>query len=125
MRAHQHKHDAISKRVGVCMLALLFLCLAATTAAQDSTGQVSLSASEQAQIPPNPGKRGGEAAPATDDDSASAPEVETMVPHLRDPRFWISGQANFIFQANPPFHAGYTGPHSLNPNFDHALSRVV
>lgn len=48
-----------------------------------------------------------------------------MLPHLSDTRFWLSGQANFIFEANPPFHAKYTGPHSLNPNFDHAISRVV
>jgi len=48
-----------------------------------------------------------------------------MFPHLSDTRFWLSGQANFIFQANPPFDARYTGTHSLNPNFDHALSRLV
>jgi len=123
MPALKHRCEGISKRVGVCILALL--CLAATAAAQDSVPQTQPVAPEQAQAPPNPGKRGGEAAPTPDENTDSTAEVETMVPHLADTRFWISGQANFIFQANPPFDARYTGPHSLNPNFDHALSRLV
>ena len=36
-----------------------------------------------------------------------------MLPRLTDDRFWLSGQANFIFQTNPPFFAKYSGTHSL------------
>jgi len=48
-----------------------------------------------------------------------------MFPHLADTRYWLSGQANFIFQTHPPFHAPYSGPNSLDPNYEKATSRVV
>ncbi|MFZ0286927.1 MAG: porin, partial [Terriglobales bacterium] len=50
---------------------------------------------------------------------------QTMLPHLKDDRFWLSGQANFIFQTNPPFFAKYSGPHSLDSNYEKATSRVL
>lgn len=48
-----------------------------------------------------------------------------MFPHLRDSRYWLSGQANFIFQTHPPFHAPYSGPNSLDPNYEKATSRLI
>ena len=51
--------------------------------------------------------------------------VETMFPRLKDSRFWLSGQANFIFQTHPPFFAKYSGIHSLDPNYEKATSRVL
>ena len=48
-----------------------------------------------------------------------------MLPHLRDTRFWLSGQANFIFQAHPDFHAPYSGVHSLSSRYEKATSRVL
>ena len=48
-----------------------------------------------------------------------------MFPHLADTRYWLSGQANFIFQTHPPFHAAYSGPNSLDPNYEKATSRVL
>jgi hypothetical protein len=30
---------------------------------------------------------------------------QSMLPHLQGTRFWLSGQANFIFQAHPEFQA--------------------
>jgi high affinity Mn2+ porin len=51
--------------------------------------------------------------------------TETMFPHFKDTRFWLSGQANFIFQTHPPFHSPYSGPHSLSPNYEKATSRVM
>src|ERR1700688_5119803 len=64
--------------------------------------------------------------PNTDPSSAPdfAPDPETLFPHLMDTRYWLSGQANFIFQTHPPFHAPYSGPNSLRPNYEKALSRV-
>ena len=50
---------------------------------------------------------------------------ETMFPHLKDTRFWLSGQMNFIFQTHPPFHAPYSGPNSLSPKYEKATSRVL
>jgi high affinity Mn2+ porin len=51
--------------------------------------------------------------------------VEAMLPHLHDSRFWLTGQANFIFQAHPSFHAPYNGRNSLNPHYEKATSRLL
>ena len=50
---------------------------------------------------------------------------ETMLPHFKSTRFWLYGQANFIFQTHPDFPALYSGPHSLNSHYEKATSRVV
>lgn len=42
----------------------------------------------------------------------------------KDDRFWLSFQANFIRQQQPSFYAKYSGPNSLDPNAEHATSRV-
>jgi len=51
--------------------------------------------------------------------------VPTMFPHSADSRFWISGQMNFIFQTNTPFHAPYSGPQSFQPTYNSAISHVL
>jgi high affinity Mn2+ porin len=56
---------------------------------------------------------------ATDD------PLPTMFPHLETDRFWLTGQANFIFQTHPPFHAVYSGKNSLDPDYEKATSRVL
>jgi high affinity Mn2+ porin len=58
-------------------------------------------------------------------DSPADEGTEAMLPHLTDTRFWLSGQANFIFQTHPPFYAAYSGKNSLGPNYEKATSRVV
>jgi len=55
----------------------------------------------------------------------TADDPESMFPRLSDTRYWLSGQANFIFQTHPPFHAPYSGANSLNPNYEKATSRVL
>ena len=75
-------------------------------------------------------------APLPDGDipTASAPDPtvtrdstdpEAMLPHFKNLRFWLSGQANFIFQAHPSFHAAYSGKNSLDPHYEKATSRVM
>lgn len=67
-------------------------------------------------------------ADAPADPSAASPDndsTEAMFPHLKDTRFWLSGQANFIFQAHPGFHSPYSGTNSLSGNYQKATSRVV
>jgi len=54
--------------------------------------------------------------PAADQDTpADPPEtpVLTMFPHPEDARYWISGQANIIFQGRLPFHSLYEGTNSF------------
>lgn len=53
------------------------------------------------------------------------PEPQSVFPHFKNTRIWLSGQANFIFQTHPEFYAPYTGPHSLGPHYDKATSRVM
>ncbi len=62
---------------------------------------------------------------ASPSDSLADPNPETMFPHFTDTRFWLSGQANFIFQTHPPFYAAYSGKNSLSPNYEKATSRVL
>jgi high affinity Mn2+ porin len=51
--------------------------------------------------------------------------TESMFPHFKDSRFWLSGQANFIFQTHPEFPALYSGAHSLGPDYEKATSRLM
>jgi hypothetical protein len=69
-------------------------------------------------------------APPGADDPSSPPsdavaDPEAMFPHFKSTRFWLSGQANFIFQAHPDFHADYSGKNSLSPDYNKATSRVM
>ncbi len=83
---------------------------------------------------PNPSANTG--APQTDkpasgndsdngDHNDSNSDAPAMLPHFQSTRFWLSGQANFIFQALPGFHADYSGAHSLGPDYEKATSRVM
>jgi hypothetical protein len=67
------------------------------------------------------------AAQSVSDAPAKLPsdDIQALFPHLKDTRFWLSGQANFIFQTHPDFSAAYTGTHSLKPNYEKATSRVL
>jgi hypothetical protein len=51
--------------------------------------------------------------------------VPTMFPHSADTRWWLSGQANFIYQTHPPFYAQYSGTNSFQPYYEKAASRVM
>jgi len=57
--------------------------------------------------------------------SSANHDPEAMLPHFHSTRFWLSGQANFIFQAHPGFHAPYSGQNSLSPRYEKATSRVL
>ncbi len=58
-------------------------------------------------------------------DATADPEVESIFPHFKTGRFWISGQMNFIFQTHPDFHADYSGQNSLSSRYEKATSRVM
>jgi high affinity Mn2+ porin len=49
----------------------------------------------------------------------------TVFPHGAEGRFWLSGQMNFVYQANPPFYAAYSGPHSFKSNYNKSTGRVL
>jgi high affinity Mn2+ porin len=89
-------------------LALLCLCLpAALASAQPPT--------QQTAPEPQPSPQQTEPEPPQD----------TIFTHSETARWWISGQANTIFQVHPGFHALYSGQNSLRPGFENAASDVV
>jgi hypothetical protein len=57
---------------------------------------------------------------APDDEQA----VVTMAPHPDGARYWLSGQANFIFQGRLPFHSAYQGPNSFRNSAEYKTSMV-
>ncbi|MGA8212907.1 MAG: carbohydrate porin [Candidatus Sulfotelmatobacter sp.] len=74
--------------------------------------------------PNAPSRTDAEAVPNAADPSPDE-STEAMLPHFKETRFWLSGQANFILQTHPPFPAAYSGKNSLSPNFEEATSRVL
>jgi hypothetical protein len=58
-------------------------------------------------------------------DPAPDDSTKSMLPYFKDTRFWLSGQANFVFQSHPDFPALYSGEHSLSPRYEKATSRVL
>lgn len=49
----------------------------------------------------------------------------TFFEHSQTSRWWVSGQANIVFQAHGGFYAQYSGPNSLKNHGEHATSRVL
>jgi high affinity Mn2+ porin len=56
-------------------------------------------------------------------DVEAAPVV-AMFPHPEDSRYWLSGQANVIFQGRLPFHSLYQGPNSFQSGAEYKTSMV-
>jgi len=48
--------------------------------------------------------------------------VATMAPYHSNGRYWLSGQANIIFQSNLPFHSPYEGANSLQSGTEYKTS---
>ena len=88
----------------------LFVCLVGAPQARSQDRQ-----------PDNPP---AQTTPAPAEDPAPN-ETPMLFPHSESSRFWISGQANFVFQAHPDFPAAYSGPNSLRRTGEHATSRLL
>jgi hypothetical protein len=76
-------------------------------------------------VPSARGQDPGSAASESADPEVADETVQTMFPHFKEGRLWVSGQANFIFQTHPPFYALYSGTNSLQPYYEKATSRVL
>ncbi len=62
-----------------------------------------------------------------DSSTGEAPEADpqlTMFPHPEGGRYWLSGQANIIFQGRLPFHSLYEGPNSFRNSAEYKTSLV-
>jgi len=109
--------DRSASRVAVLWLALA-LILGAVASIASAQSQPASSSIQTAPVSPDANDPPG---PPSD----AIADTEAMFPHFKSTRFWLSGQANFIFQTHPDFHADYSGPHSLSPDYDKATSRVL
>src|SRR3984885_13647813 len=86
-------------------------------------------AQDSAQVPPQGTQLAHVASPETAGDStsdqSSSDDSLTLLPHPDDTGYWISGQANVVFQWHPSFPAKYTGPNSLSPGAQSATTHVL
>jgi high affinity Mn2+ porin len=62
--------------------------------------------------------------PAPEGGQRENPPILSMVPHSESARYWISGQANSIFQMHGHFHSPYAGTNSLRNIFEYKASVV-
>ncbi len=63
--------------------------------------------------------------PATSINQTRAADPQlTMFPHPEGRRYWLSGQANIIFQGRLPFHSPYQGPNSFRNSAEDKTSLV-
>jgi len=58
-----------------------------------------------------------------DPEEVLSPAV-TMAPHPENRLWWISGQANIIYQGRLPFHSPYQGPNSFHNSAEYKTSLV-
>ena len=50
--------------------------------------------------------------------------VLTMAPHAEGARYWLSGQANIVFQGRLPFHSAYEGVNSFQSGAEYKTSLI-
>lgn len=123
-RAYKCIHyGGTSRSIALYMALWLLVALARAPIAESQepvTPPVTAADQQSTQVP---------SAPAPNADNSGSPSSsdnpESMLPHFENTRFWLSGQANFIYQTHPPFYAAYSGKNSLDPNYEKATSRVM
>lgn len=117
-RHHPARYSLSGFLARFCAVVTLTLVSVYSARAQDANTS---SEAPPAQAAPPPSL--APAPPSTDAPADFA--TESMLPHFATSRLWLSGQANFIFQTHPDFPALYSGVHSLGPQYERALSRVL
>jgi len=103
--------------------ALASITLALALAASPAAAQTTNSRPPAPQPQPEPAQGLTQDAPA-DPHAAEPPPppIQTMAPHPDDSRWWISGQANIIFQGRLPFHSLYQGTNSFHNSAEYKTS---
>jgi hypothetical protein len=75
-----------------------------------------------AQLPSAPDPQSH--ADASSDQKPQNAPIVTMAPHPDDSIYWLSGQANIVFQGRLPFHSPYQGAHSFRNSAEYKTSLV-
>ncbi|HEY0703582.1 MAG TPA: carbohydrate porin [Candidatus Acidoferrales bacterium] len=94
--------------------------LAAQTTPDRQVPPEQLPSSPPSNTPSQPSTEG---TPTAADDSANN-DVVTLFPHSQTSRYWISGQANVVFQWHDGFPAKFSGKNSFGPAAENATSKV-
>jgi hypothetical protein len=68
-------------------------------------------------------QHGGDVTIPVSRESLDAPLV-SMAPHPENSSWWLSGQANIIYQGRLPFHSLYQGPNSFHNSAEYKTSMV-
>lgn len=97
-------------QVGIMFLASLGVCLGAPREARCQDAPI-----EQSPWQTAPDRQ----------DNSSGQDPATIFPHSESSRYWISGQANVVFQWHPAFRSPYQGPNSITPQAQSATTRVL
>jgi hypothetical protein len=109
---------------GSRVLAILFVLLLCSASPRFAIAQ----ASQPTQPPQNTQAEQARPAPSTaapaNGDTADAGAL-TVFPHSDSGKYWISGQANVVFQWHPSFPAKYSGPNSLTPWAQSATTHIL
>jgi high affinity Mn2+ porin len=113
-------HQVTPRALAQLGLQLMFLLLACLSATSNSWAQSAQPDSPQQSLQTQQPADQEAPAPANAD-----PDTLTMFPHSESSRYWISGQANVVFQWHPTFPAQYTGPNSLTPGAQSATTHVL
>jgi high affinity Mn2+ porin len=79
----------------------------------------------QTEQTPTPTPSPGQSSPSSTANNSSSGDRLTVFPHPNTTRYWISGQANVVFQWHPTFPAQYTGTNSLTPGAQSATTHVL
>jgi high affinity Mn2+ porin len=88
---------------------------APTQNAQTTQTTQAVQSNSQAPVPP----------PADSDSDSTSDDTLTVFPHSEASRYWISGQANIVFQWHPSFQAQYSGPNSMTPQAQSATTHIL
>jgi high affinity Mn2+ porin len=107
---------------GVPFVFLLGVSLVSGGAPGRAQSSLLPSASPQAAVNPQQAPGDQTSSPPQDSDSD---DLLTLFPHSESSRYWISGQANIVFEWHPSFPAEYSGPNSFRAQAESATSRVL
>ena len=121
LRTVSFRREMVCCRSALRKLSILMVCAAAFDC---PVAQMS---------PPMPGTtpqdtqtdEAGPGSSAAAESDSGAHEQLTGFPHSESSRYWISGQANVVFQWHPSFPAQYSGRNSLTPGAQSATTHIL
>jgi high affinity Mn2+ porin len=106
-------------RWSFAQLARLAFCLLLVCLISPETARAQEPKSDNPSQPGTPNS-----SPVTAQEDADSGDILTLFPHSDTAPFWISGQANIVFQWHPSFQAKYSGPNSFHSIGENATSKV-